>query len=262
MTSSSWSNLALVVVILVILASPEARSDGLVITVINEKHLGVVSSIIAKHDTEETIVGTTLPSGRLPSNKYKCSEDRSLIARPLDRSYFESPPAPCESPQNFLVTSRITPNGDVAFANVAHIILFSDGNVGQYNLKSSIKPVIMAEKDHCVVSYDIQVEKGVFKYINNDWVKTSASEEPAQLTTNDNSKLVEEFEKKGISVITKEPFPKLAIDKNCDSSSEELSFIQNSFESTIKRYLAQTYSGDKKTNEWTAPKNAHRKDED
>ena len=103
MTSSSWSNLALVVVILVILASPEARSDGLVITVINEKHLGVVSSIIAKHDTEETIVGTTLPSGRLPSNKYKCSEDRSLIARPLDRSYFESPPAPCESPQNFLV---------------------------------------------------------------------------------------------------------------------------------------------------------------
>ena len=82
---------------------------------------------------------------------------------------------------------------------MAHIILFSDGNVGQYNLKSSIKPVIMAEKDHCVVSYDIQVEKGVFKYINNDWVKTSASEEPAQLTTNDNSKLVEEFENKGIS---------------------------------------------------------------
>jgi len=86
---------------------------------------------------------------------------------------------------------------------------------------------LTAEKEHCVVSYDIQVEKEVFKYINNDWVRTTVSEKPVQYVASDNSRIIESIKKAGINVITGGPSPKLSIDKNCDNSKEQIFFIQN-----------------------------------
>jgi hypothetical protein len=90
-------------------------ADGLTVTVVNGKNEGVYSKIFAKTQTGELIVGVTGRDGKMADMNYHCTSDRNLVARPIDETYFDSNLEPCESPQSFLVASRITSAGYIAF---------------------------------------------------------------------------------------------------------------------------------------------------
>ena len=174
--------------------STTTLADGLDITVVNVENVGVVSEIVAMKGNDEkggAIVGTTLPSGKLPANNYKCDSDHNLIARPLDSNYFHSFPAPCSSPHTFLVMSRVTTTGDLAFYNFGEIFVFANGTKGQFSLKPTInvnlRAILTENKDThapiegCAVNYNVKAERQLFQFTQNEWNNV----EKTNLTLND-----------------------------------------------------------------------------
>jgi hypothetical protein len=104
-----------------------AASNGLLVTVVNKGDQGVESEIYARSNTSELKVGTTDLHGKLSDSSYQCSGDKNLIAKPVDRTYFDSPLEPCKSPQKILVISRLTPKGTFAFDGVVLPFLDTKG---------------------------------------------------------------------------------------------------------------------------------------
>jgi hypothetical protein len=161
-------------------------AKGLEITVVNASNVGVVSVIVARKDNTEIAVGTTLPNGKLPPNDYKCDNDRNLVARPIDKNYFDSFPEPCSTPQTFLLMSRKTADGGFAFDNFTKAILFSDGSKGQLHLKPTISVnlrAVLADSntnsvnENCEINYSVKVEKQVFRLNENIWKNTLTADQ-------------------------------------------------------------------------------------
>jgi hypothetical protein len=108
-----------------------AIADNLLISVVDDSKRGV-SSVIYQGGAAEVIIGRTKGDGTLVVPSYKCNFHKPLQAKSIDTShFFTSEQEPCKTPLSFLVRSRITPNGTVAFNRISRDVKFDDGSDGQ-----------------------------------------------------------------------------------------------------------------------------------
>ncbi len=181
-------------------SGPSIAGGGLQLVVEDEKSKGVESEIYAMKDAFELRIGRTDLGGKFTDNNYQCSNDRNLIAKPFDRTYFDSPPQPCRSPQKLLVISRLTPKGNLAFGGFSKSFVTGNGDVGQVAYKATIETVefnsIAAALSgrrtdpelpkgkpagiSCAFDYKIDVHKSRFVLFADNWEETSNSVEPAK----------------------------------------------------------------------------------
>jgi hypothetical protein len=222
------------------LGAPVAAADGLVVSVVNEKNIGVVSNIVAKKDNNEVIIGTTTPSGALPANKFKSDSDHNLIAKPVSGEYFDSAPASCSSPKKFLVISRMTPKGEMAFFNLSQEIALKDGGVGQFSLKPTIKVHALdktlentdqLKEGLCELDYDVNVEKQVFEFKNDGWYNVDYSEVPAASLVSMNNIRAGVKDVEGIHYVS-HPL-RFTINKKCDDATDVISAMEATIKSQV-----------------------------
>jgi hypothetical protein len=109
------------------ISTQSIAGSGQNIIVLDEKSNGVESQIYAEKDSGELKVGTTDHNGKFTDKNYQCGNDRNLVAKPIDKTYFDSPREPCVSPQKLLVGSRLTPKGNLAFGGFSKTFLTAAG---------------------------------------------------------------------------------------------------------------------------------------
>lgn len=140
-------------------------ASGLLITVVNMGDQGVESEIYSRAGGFDLKVGTTDLSGKFYDHSYRCSEDKNLVAKPVDRTYFDSALEPCKSPQKILVTPRLTPKGFLAFDGFSESFLTAHGKSGVVSYGATLQtqsrdfqdpitmlPVPYKPKEHCIVN--------------------------------------------------------------------------------------------------------------
>jgi hypothetical protein len=187
--------------------------NGLNLEVVDEKSNGIQSQIYAEKDATELIIGTTDHNGKLTDKNYQCGGDRNLLAKPIHRNYFDSPLRPCISPQKRLVSSRLTPNGRLAFSGFSKSFATKSGDVGQVTYKAAIETVEYDGVDaaiagwkantatskeaaknlfagsKCVFDFNVDVSKSKFLLLGDKWKEVGVVDEPASdlmlLTDND-----------------------------------------------------------------------------
>jgi hypothetical protein len=218
-----------------------ASAEGLDITVVNTKNVGVLSVIVATKNGEEITVGTTSQSGKLLQNRYKCDSDRNLVAKPIDKNYYQSFPAPCLSPQKLLVMSRVTSAGNFSFYNFTKDVAFKDGTKGQITLNPSLTiylrdvPTLQADnnqqKEGCEVNFDVKMEKQVFQLKEDEWTSVvKADENLSGFITSDN--LGEKIKGR---VFFDSNYPnRIILNDPCSKSAEKIVNIKAVVEAHIK----------------------------
>jgi hypothetical protein len=152
----------------------------------------VDSEIFVKKEANEYKIGRTSNNGSYLNRLYKCSDDKNLIAKPVDKTYFNSSAEPCKSPQTLWVISRKTPKGKLAFSNFMRAFEYADGTLGQISYKSALdvseteSPVILAGKHPtndnrigCKIEYNLTLNKSKLKLTPNGWETIAQSSQPA-----------------------------------------------------------------------------------
>lgn len=163
-----------------------ALSDNLLISVVDDSNHGV-SSDIYQGGAAEVIIGRTKGDGTLVIPSYKCNYDKPLKAIPIDTPHFFPDQQPCKTPLNFLVHSRITPNGTIAFNRITRGVKFDDGSDGRVDYvvamnvdKSAAKlPSSLGGGDACKLDYNIEGYGTVSKLGAKGWTNVSRSQEAA-----------------------------------------------------------------------------------
>lgn len=169
----------------IVLLPISARSGGLSISVVDDNKHGVSSEIYSEGGAVEIVIGRTNDDGALVVPSYKCNYDKPLLAKPLNASYFNSNQQPCKTPLRFLVHSRITPNGTIAFNQVSKNIQLADGSDGQIDYKIAItgahkfSPQALEFAATCTLFYDLDAYGSLFKLDTAGWTKINQSREPA-----------------------------------------------------------------------------------
>jgi hypothetical protein len=161
-------------------------ADNLSVTVVDDSKHGV-SSVIYQGVAADVIIGTTKNDGTLVVPSYKCNYDKPLQAKPIDAAHFNSDKEPCKTPLSFLVHSRMTPSGSIAFNRIWADVKFPDGSDGQINFK-----IAMDIDKHsaqlsggprglggCKLDYYIKGYGNVSQMGADGWKNVSQSEEPA-----------------------------------------------------------------------------------
>jgi hypothetical protein len=173
-------------------------ASGLRLSVVDKNSKGVQSEIYAESNNIELKIGITDLSGQFFDTGYRCNSDRNLIAKPVDRTYFDSPPQPCKSPEKLLVISRLTPNGHLAFGGFSRPFKSSRGDIGQATYAVTIetaelddvakavggKNLSVEDKNEwldakCALDYKVYANKSKFVLKEDNWQQVEESSEPA-----------------------------------------------------------------------------------
>jgi hypothetical protein len=171
---------------------------GLRVSVVDKNSNGVQSEIYAESNNIDLKIGTTDLRGQFFDNDYRCNSDRNLIAKPIDRTYFDSPPQPCKSPEKLLVISRLTPNGKLAFGGLSRSFKSSSGDVGQATYALTIEMTAFDDVDKalsgknisqegkngwldvkCAFNYKVDARKSQYVLKEDKWEQVEESSEPA-----------------------------------------------------------------------------------
>jgi hypothetical protein len=163
-----------------------AMGENLLISVVDDSKHGI-SSDIYQGGAAEVIIGRTKGDGTLVVPSYKCNYDKPLKAMPIDTSHFFPDQEPCKTPLNFLVHSRITPNGTIAFNRITRGVKFDDGSDGRVdyvlamNVDKSVAklPGGKSDWDGCKLDYNIEGYGTVSKLSAGGWMNVSRSQESA-----------------------------------------------------------------------------------
>jgi hypothetical protein len=171
---------------------------GLRVSVVDKNSNGVQSEIYAEsNNTADLKIGTTDLQGKFFDNAYRCNSDRNLIAKPIDRTYFDSPPQPCRSPEQLLVISRLTPNGRLAFGGFSRSFKNVAGDMGQINYAATIETTALDNVDKtssannlsthgktwCAFEYRVDANKSKFIFDRNKWKQVEEMNEPVSKLT-------------------------------------------------------------------------------
>lgn len=238
-------------------------SSGLRVSVVDKNSNGVQSEIYAESGTFELKIGTTDSHGQFFDNDYRCNGDRDLIAKPIDRTYFDSPAQPCKSPEKLLVISRLAPNGHLAFGGFSRSFKSSSGNIGQVNYAATIETTAFNDireaggsagiqsdsdrKSECAFAYKIDGNKSKFLFKEGKWEQVEEVNEPANklviLSMNDINKSLGNnlIKKDWAKAILKTDTGFIAFtNESCDEAREAADKLRSSVE---KLYVAKFNEG-------------------
>jgi hypothetical protein len=162
-----------------------AIAENLSVTVVDDSKHGV-SSVIYQGVAADVIIGTTKIDGTLVVPSYKCNYDKPLQAKPIDAAHFNSDQEPCKTPLSFLVHSRMTPTGSIAFNRIWRDVKFPDGSDGQINFKIAMDidkhSAQISGGPHglsaCKLDYNINGYGSVSQLAADGWKNVSQSKEP------------------------------------------------------------------------------------
>ena len=163
-----------------------AMAENLSISVVDDSKHGV-SSFIYQGVAADVIIGITKNDGTLVVPSYKCNYDKPLQAKPIDTSYFNSNQEPCKTRLSFLVHSRMTPSGNIAFNRIWTDVKFPDGSDGQINFKIAMDidkhSVQLPGGAHgwngCKLDYNIKGYGSMSQLAADGWRNVGQSQEPA-----------------------------------------------------------------------------------
>jgi hypothetical protein len=153
-----------------------ASDRGFVVFVLDNNNQGVYSNIYEVESN--TLSGTTGADGKLTATDYRCPAHKTIQAKPLDKIYFDPAPAPCRSPEHFVVETRVMPKGDVAFDQFSTGFVYADGSPGLVNFKSAVGVKTSEVKEgnggeNCNINYALGVEKNKYKLGDKGWNKVA-----------------------------------------------------------------------------------------
>lgn len=222
-----------------------AISGGLSISVTDDNKHGISSVIYSEGGAVEIVIGRTKEDGKLVVPWYKCNYDKPLVAKPLNSSYFNSDQQACQTPLQFLVHSRITPTGTIAFNRVSKNVKFADGSSGQIDYKVAMDidkhtvqlPGGVSGWLGCVLQYNIKGYASVLKFGSSGLTKIDQSQKPDKnIFTFEKNNVHELFQDKALHVENNDKGIEVVVPGDCASVNTKTT---DEFENTIKQAIDQ-----------------------
>jgi hypothetical protein len=221
-----------------------AMSGGLLISVVDDSKHGISSDIYSEGGAIEIVIGRTKEDGKLLVPSYRCSYDKPLLAKPLNSLYFNSDQQACKTPLQFLVHSRITPSGTIAFNRVSKNVKFADGSVGQIDYKVAMdidKHTVQLPGGAngwpaCMLQYNINGYASLLKFDIGGWKIDQPQEPEKNIFTFDKKNVYQLLQHKALHAENNDKGIEVVVPGDCSSVNAKTT---DEFANTIKQAVDQ-----------------------